>query len=275
MRTNKKASGSVAIFFALVGLLLFFYLLFLTPDEREEVLSEINTDQKELLTQSYTFRDFHIYTDTQDTLLKEGKNIRVQSSLWSTEKQEVNFKVPSKTQYLRIGLTEENHNANLILKLNNKTLLNQEFDNHYTLIIENFEENNILEILSQKRPLWKIFGRNYYDFSKVQIFGRTVLNDYSIETKTFEITKEKDKIQTARLSYTVTCNIENSPRTELIIEINNNIIKQEQPSCDEIYNYEINKRNLYSGFNELTFSTEIQGDYNISSPQIKTEYYKR
>jgi len=274
MNINKKGTGGVALFFALVGLLLFFYILFLTPEERQEVLSELNTGETTLQTQPYTFTSFRIYTQTQDTILKEGRGINIQSSLWNTKTEKFNLTVPPNTRNLKLSITEENHNGNIIINLNNRTILNKQIEGHQILIVNNFQTNNELEVKTEPRTWWKIFGRNYYDLTAIQIFGTTVLNDYSMETKTFEITNNKKNIQTANISYTVTCPTP-TPITNLTIKINNNTIKNDQPQCNNHYNYEINKRNLYIGFNKITFTTQTQGDYTIQNPKITTTYYSK
>jgi len=278
MNINKKGTGGVALFFALVGLLLFFYILLLPAEDRQDIINEIKTKDKTLQTQQYTFTSFDIYTQTESNDLtppdKESKSFTVQSALWNTKTEKFNLTVPTGTQNILLDVTEIKHNGNLIININNRTILNKEIEGIKTIIIDNLQDNNEIEIKTEPRTWWKIFGRNYYDIV-IGIRANTILNDYSMETKTFEITNDKTNIQTANITYTVNCPETNTPVTPLTIKINNNIINEEQPQCSQTYNYEINKRNLYKGFNTLTFTTQPQGKYHINNLKINTQYYTK
>ena len=296
---NKKAQNSASYaggFVIAIAVLLFLYVLFLPPEQRQELLSENQTQTQEqnetiteqsvlllenpgrivpkTITQKYSeghsLGEVRIYTLTEAVTIKRINPFYISSSIFSEKKKQVNFRIKDleNTKNLILSFNVNSHKGRLIIKLNGEEIFNNEIktQNPEPVLLDEdlIQEENIIEFSVSKPSL---FSKNFYDLSNIRIIGYKTDTSHKKSVLTFQVSSsEYQTLESLRLKYFIDCYSKETGK--LSIKINGFSLGSFTPECQSVRVIEFPAHYLIEGQNSISFETE-EGDYLIYQIRIE------
>src|SRR3989344_2694284 len=288
------SGSSVAIFILLMGLFLAVFVLLLPPEEREMLLYQNLTENKEeskvseslILEQSpgvlrvskddeiiHKIGSINLYSKEEPKITDLAASLYLEMSLFSETKRNLMFNINDLENLESVNLvfSASESRGNLVISINGIII----YDNK-VLGLENIvlprdilQKNNNIEF-SLSSPGINLFGKNVYRLSNIKIRESYELTN---TRESREIMLSDQETGDGELSFFLYCN-SITGGSRLRIFINNEEIKNEVISCTTIERkIEISKNDIDTGTNSLMFQID-KGDYifNEIELNVKTEF---
>lgn len=295
-----QSSSSAAAFIAILTVLIILYILFLPPDIREELLNERspgsdyydNTPQTKTTTllretigrityykdteKYYDIPTVRISTPVSGQLLKTVPSFFIKNSLFDKEQAKYTTTFitdTTATENVVLSFNVKEHTGPLKITLNGREIFNGEVNNNKIITIQKSDLNNNNELIfSVPNPGVAFWVANKYLIENLQITGDVTdfSNSYAIQK--FVLTKtEKDSLKEVFFYFRPVCSI--SEVGNLQISINGETIYNSVADCGTRSFVVLDKNNIYSGANELRFSTK-KGSYLLDNLKVKISLEK-
>ena len=298
MKKKGQASGAGAASLVLVILLiLVFYILFLPPQEREELLEKEYENGEEveeeglghvLLSEAvgrlefisrteyeHNIQPFYLYAVTEATVLKKINPFYVKNGVGDKQNNIVNLKLTNleNTDNILLSFSTTKHKGRLIIKLNDIIIFENEFTtvnvDPIELPKEFLQEDNILEF-DVSSVGWAFWKTNEYNLQNVKITGDITDVSTQESRNIFQISgTEKNNLKEVYLRFLADCIPGQIGRLDVLL--NGRDIFSGVPDCGslsrKIY---IDYVYLNSGTNSIVFKT-TKGSYLINQIFIKTK----
>ncbi len=298
MKKKGQASGAGAASLVLVILLiLVFYILFLPPQEREELLEKEYENGEEveeeglghvLLSEAvgrlefisrteyeHNIQPFYLYAVTEATVLKKINPFYVKNGVGDKQNNIVNLKLTNleNTDNILLSFSTTKHKGRLIIKLNDIIIFENEFTtvnvDPIELPKEFLQEDNILEC-DVSSVGWAFWKTNEYNLQNVKITGDITDVSTQESRNIFQISgTEKNNLKEVYLRFLADCIPGQIGRLDVLL--NGRDIFSGVPDCGslsrKIY---IDYVYLNSGTNSIVFKT-TKGSYLINQIFIKTK----
>lgn len=293
-----KEGASVAVILIIIAFAIALYIILVSPEEREKLLTEdlgydgtstseeATTEVTELITESpgrlspvqeygnsHDINSVNLFVKTEPKVIDLAKNLYVKKNLFSSSSPRLRFdieKVPDLKKVL-IYFNVNDPSGTLKISVNDYTFFSDKIETEGVQLIElplhYLKERNLVEF-TVSTPF---IGSNHYDLSNVGIkeeFER--IN--SKEERTFMITaEEKANIKEASLNYFMYCNSQlRDETTNFKIILNNNQIYDAEIKCMSApQTVEINSADIIAGQNTVVFLLQ-QGDFSLNQIHFDT-----
>lgn len=292
-KKGQVGTGSAMFLIILITLFIILYILFLPPEEREELLGleeENVTEEVEevepenlLLKESpgtiykvkqeefiHSINSFSIFTRVEDMVLKDVGSLYVSKSKFSEDSKKIILVLDDveNTKNVMLSFYVKKHRGRLIVLLNDDEIFNSEVTGLSQIRLENVERENLIEIKASD-PGIALWGTNYYELTEVKITGRVINIKNQEAINAFYLNEEEIRLlEDAALNYFVDCS--KMDVGVLRIYVNGVLLSSDIPDCGSFEKLVLDKRDLKEGRNELRFFTE-HGYYLIDQAYVKTE----
>lgn len=296
LKTRLAQTGSQAgVVVILIAVAIVFYILFLSPQDRAELLGETPPGgpggsappgAKSVLFSStpgrlyppsanmveHTIPSFMVFTVTNADELKRTDSLYVKNSAFSDKKGELIFFFDPRTiSDVKLSFNIKEHSGRLIIMLNEYKLFESEIKQAspkpINLPKEYLKAKNslIFEVSSPGAAFWRF---NEYELENVLVSGK--VTDYSgaLSEQHFSITEgEYENLELGLFEFLPDC----PPREEGLVQIliNNRVIYTSYPDCGVKTSIELSKEFLKLGDNVLVVTTNT-GSFLIDMPKITT-----
>ena len=292
-RSQSATNAGVTII--LIAVLIVFYILFLSPEDRAEILGESypgtggtggTAGAKSVLFSStpgrlyppsanlveHTMPSFLVFTVTNANELKRTDSLYVKSSAFSDTTEEVIFFFdPKTTEDLKLSFNVRKHSGRLIIRINDYKIFDGEVKEAspppISLQKEYLRAKNslVFEVSEPGAAFWRV---NEYELENILISGK--VTDYSgaLSEQHFSITgSEYENLDRAIFEFLPDC----LPREEGLVQmlINNRMIFTSYPDCGVKTTIEVSKDFLKPGDNVLVATTS-GGAFLVDMPKITT-----
>ena len=276
-RKAQSASGS-AILVIVITVLIILYILFLPPDQRQELLdpnvTEIDDDERRVTgivlreqigrieflgidERIYDLSSFTVSTGTDAQELARKSSAYTKNSVFDDERDRMNFDIrPDLTENVLLTFNIDGKpRGRLHITLNGETIFRGELSdgNSPPIYIEQslLERQNTLEF-SVSSPGFVFWRYNQYELSNIRILGD--VTDISLSENIQEAIlteRERENLEIARLRYTAVCDQRNVRDFE--VRVNNQRIFRGIPDCNVLNTHTISREYLREGKNEFEF----------------------
>ncbi len=295
---NEPSAANAGVVVILIAGLIIFYLLWISPVDRANLLGENTTDSDgdgiidsdsdyELLLQEnigrltklpYSERNhdlsaLSVSTKTSAQEIKHFDNLYVRNSVFTKKFPEIRFTIDeSITKNLKLSFNLEKSAGILMIYLNGNEIfageMIQQSPPALMLPEEYLQDINTLTFYLY-RPSWAFWQINEYMMNNVNILGDVTDFSNTAGEVDFQISNiEFDNIDEATFFFFPECELDKVGK--LTITLNNQKIYSAVPDCG-IQNYVVlNPYDLQSSKNTLGFKTE-KGYYLIDQIRVKTE----
>lgn len=297
-KKGQREGAAVAILIIVIALFMTFYILFIPPEERNQLLQTgnlketgngLNPGQIELLAESpglvtpttesaaiHRLPSVNVFLKEEPQIISLAQTLSVGKGLFTTSSPQLKFQTKDLDQTTKVTIffSVEQSSGELRVKINGNTVYSEEVKTPGIKIVEiakSFLQNdNILDISVSSPGLafWQTNKYSLKDLGIKQEFERK----NNQESRTFVIeSKEKTNLKSAKLFYTQQCNFPLAKETtHLEILLNDQRVHQAEIKCvttdDE---FDIDSDLVYSGTNTLTFSLE-GGDFSFNQLRLQT-----
>jgi len=291
-----QSASNAGITVILIAVLIIFYILFLSPQDRAELLGEpypggggagvVPQGVKAVLfSQSpgriyppsanmveHTIPSFMVFTVTNANELKRTASLYVKNSAFRDASEEIIFFFDKRTTSdVKLSFNVKKHSGRLIIWLNQYKVFEGEITEASPKPIALPEEylqskNRLLfQVSSPGAAFWRV---NEYELENILISGK--VTDYSgaLSEQHFSIPEaEYENLEKAVLEFLPDC----PPREEGLVQIliNNRVIYTSYPDCGVKTSIEVSKEFLKPGDNVLVATTNT-GSFLIDMPKIIT-----
>ncbi len=288
---SQSAGGAAALVAAIAGLILL-YILFLPPEDRNDLLGQNTTspgtingvaeNSRLLLKESpgtlvmaeqnefeHRINSFNLYEKDEDRILKAFQSIYVESSRGNIKKKSFAFSVdPEKTSNLQLSFSVNDHNGRLIIKINDEEVFHGEASGQVIVRLDKLQNENVVEFSTEEIG-FQFWRTNYYEMSDIKITG-TVKNIENLDSKqTFVVgSDEAGNIEKAQIYYSVECKV--GEVGSLRIHLNDALIASGVPDCGRPVKFDIEPSVIVKGTNTIQFASD-KGTYLIDQIRITTD----
>ncbi|MBI2148408.1 hypothetical protein HYU23_01910 [Candidatus Woesearchaeota archaeon] len=303
MFKSKKAQRegtAVAILLIVIALFMTLYILFIPPQERNQLLQKDTTEtgvegglppKVELLAESpglvtpttesatvHRIPSVNVFLKEEPKLITLAQNLFVSKGLFSKSFANLKFQTRDLDETTKLTLffsVDQTTGGELRFKVNGNTVYAEEIKTPGVKIIEVaksfLQDDNKLEI-SVSSPgvaFWKTNKYNLKDVGVKQEFERR----NNEESRTFVIpAQEKNNLKSVKIKYTQVCNFPMvKETTHLDILVNEQRAHEAEIRCittdDE---FEIDPDLIIAGTNTITFRLE-KGDFSFNLIKLETE----
>jgi len=294
---SKRAQSATAagVTVILIAVAIVFYILFLSPEDRAELLGEpypgggggggVPGAKSVLFTSTpgrlyppsanmyeHTMPSFMVYTVTNANELKRTDSLYVKNSAFSDKSEEIIFFFdPMTTSDVKLSFNVKKYSGRLIITLNDYKIYDAEVESSSPRPIilpqEYLKPKNTLlfEVSEAGAAFWRV---NEYDLENVLVSGK--VTDYSgaLSEQHFSIPdSEYEILERALFDFLPDC----PPREEGLVQIliNNRVIYNSVPDCGVKTSIEVSKGFLKPGDNTLVATTST-GSFLIDLPKVTT-----
>lgn len=291
---NKKGQATrAAVLIIVITALILLYILFLPPDERAKLLDETSDDNSDDVTESdlliknpgrldylkdlsleYSLPSFNLYSTTGSALLKDYSSVYVKKSLFSEEKQSLDFTIEdfNQTKNVKLSFKKDKAKGRLLIKINDKPLYQRYVDQTYPDMISIPKEElrdgaNTLEF-SVSSPGLLFFIVNEYSLSDIKITA-DVTDVSKLQNGQVFFIREQERTNLDYATLTFMTNCKTRDTGALKIYVNYQTIYEGVPECSMPVKITISKDNIISGENRLRFISS-GGSYIIDRITVKT-----
>ncbi len=294
-KLGQENAGAAATLIVIIAISLVFYILFLPPNVREEMLNEGDTDGSGIVSGTKKFflneqpgfieyiplKDFKhnlqpftlVKNNDAQELVQENPFL-IKKSWFSGTSKNINFDIVNvdDVNSLKLTFAPTERKGRLIIDLNGIEIYNKDVDNSFIEPIElkkSYLKNNNVLTLKVSSPDLRFWDYNQYAIENLIIVGSFSNSDSLEGTQTFFVTKEeKENIDEAKLTFTPIC--DNSFAGKLRVDINNKNIYHTKPDCQIPVSLDFVTDYLYENDNKIQLSAE-DGEYIIDTVSIETE----
>ncbi len=304
-----QSAGSAGTLVVLIAGLILLYILFLPSAERQALLgdeytypssstettSSVTTPQQAaealaeetILSESpgriyylkessyeHSLSAVNLYTTTNAQALFSQESLYTKNGIFDELPRNLTFYLddPDYTDNVLLSFNVKSSQGRLAIKLNGNLIFDSEIAEGSAqpmdLSAYKLSDVNTLEF-SVSDVGYKFWTTNEYDLNTIQITGDVTDISQQTSKTTFTVSDtEKFNLERARLYFYPDCN----PREvgPLKINVNNNMVYNSVPDCQQINVVEFSPTALSAGDNYLLFKTE-KGKYLIYSISVKTE----
>jgi len=304
---NKKGdvpSGSgAAALILIIAILMIFYLLFIPPDIRDEILEgDYNSDTTDddsstnIVEEEYLFEvpgtieeindediehwisPIYIFSTEESEILALLSKIKVKQSLFGGTNKLMTFDIDDKNnlENVRLALTADEWDGNLIIYLNDKILYDQEIYSSniqpINLDVKNLKDGENVLLFKTSDIGWKFWKSNEIILLDTKVTADVTDISEQKSQNTFIVSEvEKNNAELVKISFVPDCNSEKVGM--LTVSLNNHIVYDSIPDCNAPIGLETLPDYLRKGENTLTFKT-YDGSYLIDLIKIKTKVSK-
>jgi hypothetical protein len=295
-KKGQQMAAGAATLVAIIAGLIVLYILVLPPAEREKLLADNETAEKEagavkevkdILSETPGRLDYlakkeieHIIPSinlniiTEASKIKEVNSLYVKRSLFSEEKANISFSISdtANTENILLNFVAAKREGRLIIKLNGNEVFNNEIKSANIEPIkldEYIKTNNVLEFsaISPEASFWRT---NEYLLENIQIVADIIRREGQESKNIFIISStEKNSLEKAVLRFNPEC------VTGLVgplkVFVNSYEIYSAIPDCGALSPpIEIPEYYFVSGENRLVFRTE-EGNYLIDQIKVTSK----
>jgi len=287
-----QSATQAGLVIILIAVLIIFYILFMSPEDRAKLLGEDNGDgsgttpsgvKSTLFSQApgriypltanlaeHTIPSFMVFTVTNAGELKRTDSSYIKNSAFSDKTGELIFFYDAKTTNdVKLSFNVKKHSGRIIIKLNNYELFDGEITESspppISLPTEYLQPKNTLTFSASEvgAAFWRV---NEYELENVLVSAK--ITDYSgaFAEQHFSLsTNEYEYFDKAVFDFLPDC----PPRDEGLVQIliNSRVIYTSYPDCGVKSRIEISKELLKSGDNILVATTN-GGAFLIDMPKI-------
>ncbi len=291
---NKKGQATrTAVLIIVITALILLYILFLPPAERAKLLDESTDDDSDTVTEAdllvknpgrldylkdlsleYSLPSFNLYSTTGSALLKDFSSVYVKKSLFSEEKQNLDFTIEdyNQTKNVKLSFKKDKSKGRLLIKINDEPLYQQYVDKTYpdaiSIPAEELREGiNTLEF-SVSSPGLLFFITNEYSLSDIKITA-DVTDVSKLQNKQVFFIREQERTNLDYATLTFMTNCKTRDTGELKVFVNYQSIYEGVPECSMPVKITISKDNIISGENRLRFLSS-GGSYIIDRIIVRT-----
>ncbi len=301
MPRSKRAQEGTAVtgIIIVIALFMVFYILFIPPAEREQLLNQNNTNNGnlpptspyaiELLAESpglvtplsdfatvHRIPSVNVFLRSEPKIITLAQNLQVSKSVFSGSSPLLRFQTEDLEETTKVTLffSVDQSNGELRVKVNGDTIYSEEIKNSGIKVIEiaksYLQNNNNLE-LSVSSPGIAFWQTNKYSLKDIGI-KQEFERKNNEETRTFTITStEKSRLTSVKLKYTQQCNAQIPGNiAHLEIMINEQRMHSAKISCitteEEL---DVSSSLLNEGLNTITFRLE-KGDFSFNLIKLET-----
>lgn len=289
-----QSASNAAVTIILIAVLIIFYILFLSPEDRAALLDEnpsgsnggTSSSVKSVLLSKtpgrlyplgenaveHTMPSFMVFTVTNAGELKRTSSLYVKNSAFGDKSEELVFFYDSRTMSnVKLSFNVKEYSGRLIIKLNDYKLFEGEITQSSPAPIdlpkEYLKDKNsmVFEVSDSGAAFWRV---NSYTLENVLVSAK--ITDYSgaFSEQHFSIgASEYEKIEQAVFEFLPDCPPEEEGLVQILI--NNRPIYTSYPDCGIKTSIEVSKEFLRPGDNVLVATTST-GSFLIDLPKITT-----
>ncbi len=265
------------------GMVIIAVLLFTLPSEKQ--VSSDNTTQNiteirgefrvgavsKDIPRSIRIGDFSVSFTLGSNTVREERDIEVKKSLFETKDSKISGRIDEDLNlvtggFLVIDVLDYSKVGNLIVKINDKEVYNQETNPgevNIPLEKSDLKSYNVIE-LSSSGPGWKFWSSSIYTIDKVK-FG---INLYGRSEKTYQFQLDESELKTFSSGSVAFDVADKEGDGNLIIKLNEKLVFKGDPSRTFRKSFDIFDVGLSKGNNEISFSTETGTVYELDDAQI-------
>ncbi|MBU1976098.1 MAG: hypothetical protein KKG59_06870 [Nanoarchaeota archaeon] len=298
-RRAQNAAGT-AVLVAAIAALIIVYILFLSPEDRADLLGEGGGDQgvfpggdteggltnpvtvlRENIgmisvarsnTIEHTIPSTKILTQVNADEIKRIEALYVKRGAFEEKTKSIKFTMDGAiTHNLLLSFNVKTASGRLIILLNGEEIFNKKVTESSPKPIPldmdylDIENELVFMVSSPGGAFWKI---NEYQLENILISADIVDYSRSFAEQHFSMSEnEYQNIENAELKYTPNC--QPGANAPLSVVLNSQIIFSGLPLCNAVNRIETAKEILIQGDNALTFQSQ-QGIYEINNVKLKT-----
>ncbi len=294
---NSKKSQELKPSMILILIILLFiaYIILIPPETREEILGESNGTSNGSSSQSsvssvlisrtpgeinridqdsieHPMPMLYLYAKPEPKELFYLNAFSVERSFFSEESSTLGFHIENpedvEQAYLTFNVKDSKGITTIIL--NNYTIYSDTLSlgsiNPIPIRKEYLKENNVLYFRLSK-PF--IFSKNKLQVENLKIVANVLKKDMLNAKTTFMIYNNEFKnLESAKLYFTTSCDINQIGK--LIIKLNNQIVHEGAPACNNLNVIEVSQSKILEGENTLEFSLD-KGSIKIDGLKLVTK----
>ena len=284
----KKASVQGLI--GLILLIIIFYIVFLPPGDREELLGESDGNgessqetvgMETTLLKEYpgtltylgkkdikkTIPNVYLIETTNAEVLEKFNAFYVRNGIFDKKETPIEFMIDDlkNTDNVKLTFNVKKSQGVLMIKLNGETIYENEITSTNVEPIElkkqYLSEENVLEF-SVSGVGVKFWTTNEYSLDNIQLIGDITDTSRQQSENTFTLTNEElQNLEEAQLSFIPYCSRETSVGA-LEVMANNRRLYSAVPVCDDLVRQEVAISVLDAGENNIVFKS-LGGSYSI------------
>ncbi|MBT5021592.1 hypothetical protein HON01_02125 [Candidatus Woesearchaeota archaeon] len=296
--SRKAQDGTkAATLVAVIALLIIFYLLFIPPHVRQEILEGNSTDSdsdsysgsnKTLLLENpgtltslstkeitHSIPALTIFATQDAQVLDTQSSLTAKKSWFSDTSAEFTFVIQdlTHTENLLLTFVSKIHEGNMRITLNGKDIFNQEItkENPDPVVVPKkyvAQGANKLEFFTESVG-WQFWKVNKHTLENLQITG-DITDITQQQSKNIFIVSatEKNNLKRGRLIFTPQCELGVTGKLQALV--NNHLVYEAIPDCGYALGVEFAPDILRNGENQIVFKTE-KGNYIVELIKIKSE----
>lgn len=298
---NKKGQASgAAVLVIVIGVLIIFYILFLPPSDRADILNGESSDEDDdnsdvinyvgkvlvdespkrldTIEHSYFYHDispFSLFSKTESGLIMEIDELIASRTVFNSNEYSFDFNIYDKKMMHNFILSFVNKegSGNLMIYLNDKLIMNKFLSKINPTPIklpkEFLEDGKNIIRFKVSSPGIMFFLKNSYTLSNVKLYADTTDDTGLTSSHHFMVEEsEYENLEKASMTFFVECL--NSKKGILKIKLNGFNIYGAGADCGNYVKNDINPTYFKSGENILEFSANT-GSYIIDSFKIRTD----
>lgn len=289
MKRGQDASGAAAVIGALT-ILFIFYIVFLPPETRMELLEGKAPDTNETIKSGVLYSDSigklapagkttfdhyipNIYlAETKNAqVLSRANPFTVRKGWFGEDRKEITFMIPEyeNTENTILSFQTLSRNGVLHIVVNGVPIFEGKIAGQnpppITLPKDMLLQSNTIEFY----VTGGFFGKKEYSISNMQIIGDVLDPRKQRAENTFKITQlEYDHLENSWLDFYPIC--DQADVGILTISLNGRNIYSAVPACESANRQEIFKEDLRVGRNALNFDVN-QGDYRVEQIRVRNK----
>lgn len=287
------SGGSVAVLIFLIALFMVFYILLLSPADRDALLNQTDVEntgtsstsqitsvlleQNPGIVKPHSSGTIKHKIDSVNLYIKEepltsdlAASLSLSKSLFSENKRQLLFNIEdlNDLDQVNLYLLVLDGEGNLIINLNGITIYESRASGLVNVILPTdlLSESNVLQFMVSS-PGWNIFSTNYYDLRDIKVRESYEMTNTK-ENRRF-VLSDNEKGD-AKLKYYIFCNtLETGAR--LRVFLNNEEISSEILNCVGAQKFiDIDTNELETGENVLMFEID-KGDFLLNNIELEID----
>jgi len=280
------SGGSAATLVGIMLLLFIFYILFLPPQAREELLEDgsngLSYEEGLLLNespQSLSFTDKSVFdhnipnlflsAQTNAIVIAQENPFAIYKGWFGEKRKSIRFSIDEleQTENIILSFQAPVRHGTLVIELNGQTIyeaqVNLQNPPPVRLPRQMLSESNQLE-MSVTGSWW---STREYELTDIKIVGEVTETATQIAETSFRVSNvEYDNLEKSFLDFYPVCNQRDVG--VLTIELNGRIVHSSAPSCDSLNRQDLFQEDLKRGKNTLTLRI-TQGSYRIEQIRVR------
>ena len=294
---SQNKGGSAATFIFVLGFILILYILFLPPEDRQDLLgidsdgngngydkyelnetlitvNSLHLDYLSMDNFEHNVPPFYLFVKTESKELFSQNAFYVKNNWFSSQDKKINFNIenPDKIEDVKMSFNSKTRNGRLKILFNGVVVLEEEIGEENVGPIEIDEElieaqNELVFGVSDTGA--KFWETNEYAISQLKIIGKVSDTSQQQSSNIITLSKEEiDNLEEATLKFFPNCQLGDAG--VLRVYMNGNTIVSQVPDCGILNMYNVPESYLHEGQNTLTFKSE-KGSYLIDQLKLETE----